>query len=73
MGSDARSIGSTGGADAAGLVPRYPIEGIPIAHPTMRATQLERGNWLGMSIGDSLRTTAKANPDKIAVVDPKSR
>jgi non-ribosomal peptide synthetase component E (peptide arylation enzyme) len=62
--------GSTGGADAADLVPRYPIEGIAYRSPDHARDQLGRGNWLGTSIGDSLRTTAKANPDKIAVVDP---
>ena len=52
------------------MVPRYPIDGITYRSPEYAQTQLKLGNWLGMSIGDSCATTAKANPNKIAVIDP---
>ena len=32
--------------------------------------QVARGHWLNLSIGDSLRTTARTTPDKPAVIDP---
>ena len=66
----ANRLNSAGVADTAGLVPRYPIDGITYRSPEYAQTQLKLGNWLGMSIGESFRETAKANPNKIAVIDP---
>ena len=60
-----------GATDKIRLVPRYPIEGINYRSSNYAQAQLEQGNWIGMSIGDSLRTTAKAHPDKVAVIDPE--
>ena len=59
------------GVNAADLKPRYPIEGINYRSPEYARTQIDQGNWVGMSIGDSLRTTANAHPAKIAVIDPE--
>ena len=50
------------GAGVTRLLPRYPIEGINYRSPEYAQSQLDHGNWVGMSIGDSLRATAKANP-----------
>jgi non-ribosomal peptide synthetase component E (peptide arylation enzyme) len=63
-------LNPAGITDAAGLLPRYPIEGVTYRSPEYAQTQLKLGNWLGMSIGESLRATAKANPNKVAVIDP---
>ena len=60
-----------GGANAASWCRAIRSKASIIARPIMRATQLDRATGSGMSIGDSLRTTAKAHPDKIAVIDPE--
>ncbi len=52
------------------LAPRYPIDGIRYRSAEYAADQVANGSWLDLTIGDSLRATAKAVPNKAALVDP---
>lgn len=63
-----KTFGSS--AAPAKFAPRYPIDGINYRSADYAETQVSRGHWLNLSIGDSLRVTAKAVPDKPAVIDP---
>ena len=65
----ANRLNSAGVADTAGLVPRYPIDGITYRSPEYAQTQLKL--QLAWNVDQQeLRETAKANPNKIAVIDP---
>jgi non-ribosomal peptide synthetase component E (peptide arylation enzyme) len=52
------------------LSPRYPIEGVTYRSPKYARRELERGNWLDLTIGDSLRGTAESRSAKTAVIAP---
>ncbi len=66
-----QALGTRAPADmAAGLRPHHPIPGITYRSAEYAHDQLQRGNWLDMAIGESLRRTAKEQPDKVAVIDP---
>ena len=68
-----QALGTRAPADmAAGLRPHHPIPGITYRPAEYAHDQLQRGNWLDMAIGESLRRTAKKHPDKVAVIDPDS-
>jgi non-ribosomal peptide synthetase component E (peptide arylation enzyme) len=55
---------------AAEIKPHHPIPGITYRQSEYAHDQLQRGNWLDMAIGESLRRTSKQQPDKVAVIDP---
>src|SRR5450432_4240591 len=57
-------------ASGADLTPHYPIEGITYRSPEYAKTQIDEGNWIATSIGESLRAITKAHPGKTAVVAP---
>ena len=50
--------------------PNYPIDGVTYHDPDFARRNLAEGHWLDLSIGDSLRATAAATPDKAAVIGP---
>ena len=50
--------------------PNYPIDGVTYHDPDFARRNLADGHWLDLSIGDSLRATAAATPDKAAVIGP---
>ena len=52
------------------MVPRYPIPGVTYRTADFARQQCALGNWLDLSVGESLRRTAAAMPDKLAVVGP---
>ena len=52
------------------LKPQYPIQGVTYRSAEYARTQVDLGNWLDITIGDSLRRAARATPDKVAVIDP---
>ena len=56
--------------DGLDLTPRHPIKGMTYRSPEYARAQLAEGNWLALTIGDSLRATAATAPAKTAVVDP---
>jgi len=58
---------------AAKLAPQYPIEGVLYRSAEYAQRQLELGNWLDLTIGESLRATARAVPNKSAVIHPDGR
>ncbi|WP_428394337.1 AMP-binding protein [Lichenicoccus sp.] len=47
---------------------RYPIPGSPYHARDYARRQLDLGNWLDLTIGESLRLTAAAMPAKVAIV-----
>ena len=51
------------------LEPRYPIEHVIYRSPDYAARQIDRGDWLDLTIGESLRRVAKRHPGKAAVID----
>ena len=53
--------------------PNYPIDGVTYHDPDFARRNLADGHWLDLSIGDSLRATAAATPDKAAVIGPGER
>ena len=52
------------------LRPHHAIPGIVYRSAEYARDQLECGNWLDVSIGESLRRTAERTPNKPAVIDP---
>jgi non-ribosomal peptide synthetase component E (peptide arylation enzyme) len=70
VGTASSGLGFASQANVAELKPLYAIEGVTYRSAEYARTQLNLGNWLNISIGDSLRRTARATPDKIAVIDP---
>ncbi len=52
------------------LEPNYPVEGVTYHDAGFARRNLAAGHWLDLSVGDSLRATAAATPDKAAVVGP---
>ena len=52
------------------LRPHHAIPGIVYRSAEYARDQVECGNWLDVSIGESLRRTAERTPDKPAVIDP---
>mgnify|MGYP001063300359 CR=1 FL=1 len=52
--------------------PHYPMPGVTYRTPEEAKRQIAAGHWLDYNIGDSLRRTAKASPDKTAIVDAES-
>ena len=61
-----RSTERVNGSD---VMPRYPIEGMTYRSPEYTRSQLADGNWLDLTIGDSLRAAAAVASGKTAVVD----
>ena len=55
------------------LAPNFPIEGVTYHDPGRARRHLAAGNWLNLSVGDSLRATAATTPDKAAVIGPAER
>ena len=51
------------------LVPRHPIEGMIYHRVEDAKRHLERGDWLDLTVGESLRRTAAVVPGKAAVID----
>ena len=51
----------------------YPILGVTYHDEEFARQQLADGNWLDLTIGDSLRVTAAVTPGKVAVVGPDHR
>jgi salicylate---[aryl-carrier protein] ligase len=45
--------------------PRFPIDGVVYRSPEEQAALLASGAWLDTSVGDLIRATARAHPDKI--------
>lgn len=56
------------GDDAAG--PRYPIDAVRYRPIAEGRRQLAEGNWLDLTIGETLRQAARERPDTVAVIDP---
>ncbi len=56
-------------ADSAVLQPHHPIAGMTYRSADYAREQIDLGNWLDLTIGESLRRTAAGFPSKIAVVD----
>ena len=55
------------------LAVRHPIPGVAY-HPADLALQhLRAGDWLDLTVGESLRRTAAASPDKTAVAGPNGK
>ena len=52
------------------LAPRYPIPGVAYHDRDFARRHLALGNWLDLSIGDSLRRTAARVPHRTAVAGP---
>lgn len=52
------------------LQPRYPIDGVTYRTADEARRQIDQGNWLDLSIGDTLRQAAAERPEAFAVVDP---
>ncbi len=52
------------------LAPNYPIEDVTYHEPAFAQRHLAAGNWLDLSVGESLRRTAAALPEKLAVTGP---
>ena len=50
--------------------PNYPIDGVAYHDGAFARRNLAAGHWLDLSVGDSLRATAAATPDKAAVIGP---
>jgi len=50
---------------AAKLAPQYPIEGVLYRSAEYAQRQLELGNWLDLTIGESLRATERAVPTNL--------
>lgn len=58
------------GTGAAGPTANYPMPGITYHSQQFARRQLALGNWLDLTIGESLRVTAAATPGKAAVIGP---
>ena len=52
------------------LEPRYPIDGVVYRSAAEARAQFDQGNWLNVTIADTLRAAARDLPDGLAVVDP---
>ena len=53
------------------LTARYPIPGVTYRSPEFARRHLAAGNWIDLTIGESLRRTAAAMPGKTAVAGPQ--
>ena len=51
----------------------HPIPGVIYRDEAFARRHLADGNWLDLTIGDSLRATAAASPGKLAVIGPAGR
>ena len=54
------------------LAPRYSVPGIVYHREDFARRHLAAGNWLDLTVGESLRRTARSTPEKIAVAGPSS-
>ncbi|WP_375398098.1 AMP-binding protein [uncultured Sphingomonas sp.] len=69
QGQSAASGTTTGAASGAAAVPRYALDGVRYRPAAEALTQIAEGNWLDLSIGDTLRHAAAERPDAAAVID----
>lgn len=47
---------------------KHPIDGVIYPHPARAADSLANGSWLDLTVGDALRRTARAYPDRHAFI-----
>ena len=50
--------------------PRYPIEGVRYRSEAEARRHVQHGDWLNLTIADTLRAAAREARDRVAVVDP---